>query len=54
MRMIVTMALLVVALPFVYVFVVTRFATSFLARNFIWLYLCGILGVFLMYLVERR
>ncbi|MEN3183864.1 MAG: hypothetical protein ABDK93_02590 [Atribacterota bacterium] len=54
MRMIVTMALLVVALPFVYIFVVTRFTTSFFARNFVWFYLCILLGVFLAHLAEKR
>ncbi len=54
MRMIVTMALLVIAAPFVYVFVMTHFPDAFLVRNFIWVYLLVILGVFLMYLVEKR
>ncbi|MCS7241806.1 MAG: hypothetical protein N2205_04695 [Candidatus Caldatribacterium sp.] len=54
MRMIVTMALLVIALPFVYVFIATHFATSPLVRHFIWFYLCAVLGVFLVYLAERR
>lgn len=52
--MIVTMALLVLAAPFVYIFVVTRFSESFFARSFIWIYLCLVLGVFLVHLVEKR
>ncbi|MEN3202363.1 MAG: hypothetical protein ABDK87_01360 [Atribacterota bacterium] len=54
MRMIIAMALLSIALPFVYVFAATRFPGSPLVQNFIWLYLCVVFGVFLMYLVEKR
>lgn len=54
MRMIIAMALLSIALPFVYIFAATRFPESFLVRNFIWLYLCVVLGVFLVHLVEKR
>ncbi|MBC7217244.1 MAG: hypothetical protein H5U36_03550 [Candidatus Caldatribacterium sp.] len=54
MRMIVAMALLVIAVPFVYLFVVTRFPESLFARGFIWIYLLVVLGVFLVHLVEKR
>lgn len=52
--MITTMAILAVAIPFVYIFSVTRFPDSFFTRNFIWVYLLILLGVFLAHLGQKR
>lgn len=52
--MITTMAVLVIIVPFLYLFFVRRSPHSFLVQNFIWIVLLVLLGVLLSGLFQKR
>ncbi|MCX7668058.1 MAG: hypothetical protein N2Z84_03905 [Atribacterota bacterium] len=54
MRMITTMAVLVIFAPFIYLFLLKNNPHSFWVRNFIWIFIIVIISVFLGSLSQKK